>query len=231
MINERRNQEYRVKRMAKQPSTIGASTYQRIKRDIIFGELQPGSKLKLDALKERYSASLSTLRETLNRLASDGFVEAPEQRGFLVTPVSREDLTEISELRVLLECHALELSIANGDTDWEGNLVAAHHKLHLMEQQLLKGDDSEKETWKRYDWEFHQAMIAACNSKNLLSLHSIIYDKYLRYQMLVLTYRGEEAVKEHKGMFDAALARDADTAKKLLEDHIRNGLAHTLEAM
>ena len=74
--------------MAKQPSTIGASTYQRIKRDIIFGELQPGSKLKLDALKERYSASLSTLRETLNRLASDGFVEAPEQRGFLVTPVS-----------------------------------------------------------------------------------------------------------------------------------------------
>ncbi len=217
--------------MAKQPSTIGASTYQRIKRDIIFGELQPGSKLKLDALKERYSASLSTLRETLNRLASDGFVEAPEQRGFLVTPVSREDLTEISELRVLLECHALELSIENGDTDWEGNLVAAHHKLHLMEQRLLKGDDSEKETWKRYDSEFHQAMIAACNSKNLLSLHSIIYDKYLRYQMLVLTYRGGVAAKEHKHMFDAALARDANMAKKLLEDHIRNGLAHTLEAM
>ncbi|NOD35379.1 MULTISPECIES: GntR family transcriptional regulator [unclassified Ruegeria] len=217
--------------MAKQPSTIGASTYQRIKRDIIFGELQPGSKLKLDALKERYSASLSTLRETLNRLASDGFVEAPEQRGFLVTPVSREDLIEISELRVLLECHALELSIENGDTDWEGNLVAAHHKLHLMEQRLLKGDDSEKETWKRYDSEFHQAMIAACNSKNLLSLHSIIYDKYLRYQMLVLTYRGEVAAKEHKHMFDAALARDANMAKKLLEDHIRNGLAHTLEAM
>nr|WP_321250817.1 GntR family transcriptional regulator [uncultured Ruegeria sp.] len=217
--------------MAKQPSTIGASTYQRIKRDIIFGELQPGSKLKLDALKERYSASLSTLRETLNRLASDGFVEAPEQRGFLVTPVSREDLIEISELRVLLECHALELSIENGDTDWEGNLVAAHHKLHLMEQRLLKGDDSEKETWKRYDSEFHQAMIAACNSKNLLSLHSIIYDKYLRYQMLVLTYRGEVAAKEHKHMFDAALARDADMAKKLLEDHIRNGLEHTLEAM
>jgi DNA-binding GntR family transcriptional regulator len=32
-------------------------------------------------------------------------------------------------------------------------------------------------------------------------------------------------------MFDAALTRDAGTAKKLLEDHIRNGLAHTLEAM
>ena len=217
--------------MPKSLNVVGASTYQRIKRDIIFGDLAPGSKLKLDALRQRYEASMSTLRETLNRLASEGFVDAKDQRGFFVTPVSREDLLEIASLRVLLECHALRLSIANGDTDWEGNLVAAHHKLHLMEQQLLKGDESEKETWKRYDWEFHQAMIAACNSKNLLSLHSIIYDKYLRYQMLVLTYRGEEAVKEHKGMFDAALARDAGTAKRLLEDHIRNGLTHTLEAM
>ncbi|WP_171178215.1 GntR family transcriptional regulator [Ruegeria sp. HKCCD8929] len=217
--------------MAKAPSTVGASTYQRIKKDIIFGKLEPGSKLKLDTLKDRYAASLSTLRETLNRLASEGFVEAPEQRGFLVTPVSREDLIEIAELRVLLECYALELSVRNGDTDWEGNLVAAHHKLHLTEQQLLRGDESEKETWKRYDWEFHQAMISACNSRNLLSAHSLIYDKYLRYQMLVLTYRGAEAVQEHKDMFDAALARDARKAKSLLEAHIRNGLEHTLNAM
>ena len=217
--------------MPKQYATVGTSTYQRIKRDIIFGALEPGSKLKLEALKERYSASLSTLRETLNRLASAGFVEAPEQRGFFVTPVSPEDLTEITELRVLLECHALEKSIKNGDTDWEGNLVAAHHKLHLMEQRMLTGDQSEKEQWKRYDWEFHFAMIEACNSKNLLSLHSTLYDKYLRYQMLVLTYRGEEASIEHKAMFDAALARDAEKAKRLLEEHIRNGLDHTLEAM
>jgi len=45
--------------------------------------------------------------------------------------------------------------IANGDTDWQGNLIAAHHKLHLMEQKMLAGDDSQKEDWKRYDWEFH----------------------------------------------------------------------------
>ena len=51
-----------------------------IKSDIITGALRPGKKLKLDALKVQYSASVSTLRETLNRLASDGFVEVPEQR-------------------------------------------------------------------------------------------------------------------------------------------------------
>lgn len=217
--------------MTQQFATVGSSTYQRIKRDIIFGELEPGAKLKLDTLKQRYSASLSTLRETLNRLASAGFVEAPEQRGFFVTPVSPEDLTEITELRVLLECYALEKSIQYGDTDWEGNLVAAHHKLHLIEQRMMSGDHSEKEQWKRYDWEFHFAMIEACNSKNLLSLHSTLYDKYLRYQMLVLTYRGEEAVVEHRAMFEAALARDAEKAKRLLEEHIRLGLEHTLAAM
>lgn len=215
--------------MNKHISTVGSNTYQRIKHDIIYGELEPGSKLKLDGLKTRYAASLSTLREMLSRLASEGFVAAEEQRGFFVTPVSREDLIEITNLRVLLECSAVKESIENGDADWEGNLVAAHHKLHLMEQKMLNGDETEKETWKHYDREFHLVMIQACNSRNLLDIHATIYDKYLRYQMLVLTYRGQEAVDEHKAMFDAALARNAKLAQELLEKHIRKGVEHTLE--
>lgn len=217
--------------MSQSAPTVGSSTYERIKHDIIFGELAPGAKLKLDGLRDRYAASVSTLRETLNRLASEGFVQAAEQRGFFVRPVSVEDLTEIAELRILLECSALETSIACGDADWEGNLVAAHHKLHLIEQKMLDGDVTQKELWKRYDWEFHQALIQACNSQNLLSLHGTIFDKYLRYQMLVLTYRGADAVLEHKTMFDAALARDTAKAKAALEAHIRLGLEHTLAAM
>ena len=209
--------------MAKSLNEVGASTYQRIKRDVIFGDLAPGTKLKLDGLRQRYSASMSTLRETLNRLASEGFVDAQDQRGFFVTPVSREDLTEIADLRVLLECHALRLSVEYGDTDWEGNLVAAHHKLHLMEQKMSSGDDSQKEDWKRYDWEFHNALIQACGSRNLLSLHAVLYDKYLRYQMLVLTYRGQEAVEEHRDMFEAALDRNVDRAAQIPENPHRKG--------
>ena len=132
--------------MANSRNPVGASTYQRIKRDIIFGALAPASKLKLDGLRDRYSASMSTLRETLNRLASEGFVDARDQRGFFVTPISGDDLIEIANLRMLLECHALRLSVVSGNTDWEGNLVAAHHKLHLMEKKLLGGDESQKRT-------------------------------------------------------------------------------------
>ena len=95
---------------------------------------------------------------------------------------------------------------------------------------MISGDESAKETWKRYDCEFHQALISACNSTNLLSLHAVLYDKYLRYQMSVLTHRGAEAVKEHKTMFDAALKRDASKAQEFLEKHIVRGLKHTLKA-
>lgn len=217
--------------MTRLSNTVGTSTYERVKRDIIFGKLEPGSKLKLDNLRERYGASVSTLREILNRLTSEGFVLAPEQRGFFVTAVSKDDLIEVANLRILLECSALETSIASGDPEWEGRLVAAHHKLHLMEQKMIGGDQSEKELWKRYDWEFHQALISACNSTNLLSLHSTIFDKYLRYQMLVLTYRGAKATEEHRTILDAALARDAKTAISVLKTHVQEGLAHTLSAM
>ena len=216
--------------MDEKHSTIGSATYQRIKHDIIFGKLAPGSKLKLDGLRERYEASMSTLRETLSRLASEGFVAAEEQRGFFVTVVSKDDFVEIANLRILLECHALQLSLQNGDTDWEGNLVAAHHKLHLLEKKMLMGDETQKEDWKRYDSEFHLAMIQACGSANLLALHSILFDKYLRYQMLVLTHRGQEAVDEHKQMLDAAIERDSDGASSVLKTHIEKGLENALKA-
>jgi len=216
--------------MTKSLNAVGASTYQSIKRDIIFGDLAPASKLKLETLRKNYNASMSTLRETLNRLASEGFVDALDQRGFFVTPISKEDLIEVANLRVLLECHALKLSINNGDTDWEGNLVSAHHKLSSMEQKMLSGDDSQKEDRKRYDWEFHLALIEACGSRNLISLHSVLFDKYLRYLVLMLTYRGQEAADEHKKMFEAALDRNVEAATKILREHIEKGLEHTLAA-
>ncbi len=217
--------------MSQSLNVVGSATYQRIKRDIIFGELAPASRLKLDKLRERYGASVSTLRETLNRLASEGFVDAQDQRGFFVTPTSRNDLIEIANLRILLECHALRLSVEKGNTDWEGNVVSAYHKLNLIENKLHAGDESLKEDWKRYDWEFHLALIEACGSRNLLSLHSVLYDKYLRYQMLVLTYRGEDAIDEHRDIVNAALERDVDLAAESLRLHIQVGLEHTLEVL
>ena len=87
--------------MGKHQNTVGSSTYEKIKNDIIFGQLVPGSKLKLELIKSQYEASVSTLRETLNRLASEGFVLAEEQRGFYVTEVYQKELIEIAENALL----------------------------------------------------------------------------------------------------------------------------------
>ena len=210
--------------------SISENAYRQIRTDILFGRLHPGEKLKLDRLKAHYGASVSTLRELLNRLASEGLVVAEGQRGFEVAPVSVDNLREIAALRHLLESYALELSFAAGDIDWEGRVVAAHHKLHQMERRMAEGDRTITRAWKQYDWEFHQALISACGSTVLMDTHASIFDKYLRYQMLSLTYRGQVAADEHRQMLEAALSRDSATAKSVLKKHVEAGVEHGLAA-
>ncbi|TWF50089.1 GntR family transcriptional regulator [Neorhizobium alkalisoli] len=208
--------------------TVAESGYRQIRADILFGRLLPGQKLKLENLKGAYDTSVSTLREILNRLTSEGLVVAEGQKGFVVTPISVTDLKEIAALRLLLEEHALEQSFEQGDVEWEAKLVSAHYKLARMEEAMASGDTSHAEDWKRYDWEFHQALIAACGSRLLMETHSSVFDKYLRYQMVALSYRGGVAEQEHKQLLEAALQRDSATAKKILQRHIQGGVEHAL---
>src|SRR5215212_1794206 len=145
-------------RAAAQPSTPGELAYRRIRADILFGRLPPGRKLKLDRLREDYTASVSTLREILSRLSSEKLVVAEGQRGFEVAPVSAKNLKEIAGLRQLLEGTALEQSFQQGDVEWEARVVGAHHKLGLMEERMEAGDRGATVLWKQYDWQFHQAL-------------------------------------------------------------------------
>lgn len=208
--------------------TVGERTYRRIRSDIIFGRLAPGQRLRLERLSAQYETSIATLRELLNRLLVEGLIVAEGQRGFEVTPVSADHWNEIAQMRELLECHALRQSFENGDVEWEGRVVAAHHKLSTLERKLLAGDRSETEAWKRYDWEFHQALISACGSRELMETHGAVFDKYLRYQVLALTDRGDIAAREHRQLMQAALKREAGKAAEVLKAHINGGVEHAL---
>ena len=199
---------------------VGEKTYRRIRTDIVFGKLAPGAKLKLDRLRVDYGASVSTLRELLSRLVSEGLVVAEGQRGFEVAPVSTQGFREIAELRLLLERYAMKQSFAAGDMEWEGRVVSAHHKLARIERKLQAGEQADSETWKRYDFEFHHALISACGSETLLDAHAPVYDKYLRYLMIAGIHRGEIAAREHQTLLDCALRRDAATAIDILKVHI-----------
>jgi DNA-binding GntR family transcriptional regulator len=209
--------------------TPGESAYRRIRHDIIFGQLAPRSRLKLDQLKGPYNASISTLREILFRLSAEGLVIAEGQRGFEVAPVSQQDFREIAAMRQLLEIHAMRESFQRGDVDWEGEVMAAHHKLARMEEHMLAGGRTGAETWKRYDWEFHHALIAACGSTTLLAAHARIFDQYLRYQIIAVIFRGKEAADEHRRLLQHAIDRDHEAAAIVLAQHIGACVQHTLE--
>ena len=186
-----------VERIEEQEA-VGDDGYRRIRTDIVFGRLRPGQKLRLDGLKEDYGVSVSTLREILNRLAAEGFVLAEGRRGFEVAPVSVENLKELAELRLLLETHAMGVSFANADVEWEGRVVSAHHKLASTDR-LMENGLGELEQWKRYDGEFHQALISNCGSRTLMEMHALVFDKYFRYQMVAFSYRGSEPAAAAQG--------------------------------
>jgi DNA-binding GntR family transcriptional regulator len=209
-------------------TSIADRAYDRIRADIVFGRLAPGLRLRLDRLAEAYGASVSTLREILSRLSSEGLVIAEGQRGFRVSPVSPAGFEDVAAMRLLLETYALPLSFAAGDLEWESRVVAAHHKLAFMERRMLAGDQKETELWKRYDREFHQSLIEACSSQTLLDLYGDVFDQYLRYQMVAVVFRGEIAAEEHRTLLDCALTRNADRACAVLARHVNGCVSYTL---
>lgn len=207
--------------------TIGDDGYRRIRSDIVLARLQPGQRLRLDGLRETYGVSVSTLREILSRLASEGLVLAEGRRGFEVAPVSIENLKELAELRLLLEGHAMETSFGSADMEWEGRVVSAHHKLAATERSMSSGN-YEPGQWKRYDSEFHRALISNCGSQTLMDAHAGVFDKYFRYQMIALNYRGEEPAHQHQALLDCALERDAVRARSILAAHVGGCVEHAI---
>ena len=210
-------------------TSIADRAYDRIRADIVFGRLKPGVRLRLDRLATEYGASVSTLREILSRLSSEGLVVAEGQRGFRAAPVSPAGFEDVAAMRLLLETYALPLSFAAGDLEWESRVVAAHHKLAFMERRMIAGGQDGTELWKRYDREFHQSLIEACGSQTLLDLDGGVFDQYLRYQMVAVVFRGEIAAEEHRILLDCALARDAGKACEVLARHVNGCVTYTLE--
>src|SRR4029077_7758475 len=208
--------------------SVSEKAYRQIRTDLIVGKLVPNETLILERLREDYGASVGTLRELLSRLVSEGLVVAEGQRGFEGGAISAGNRREIAGLRLLLESHALKQSFRAGDIDWEGRVVAAYHKLCAIEKKLLSGARADPETWKRYDFEFHQALISACGSNALMETHAPVYDKYLRYQMIAGIFRGEIAAREHRSLLECALARDSQRACEILTVHIEACVDYTL---
>ena len=202
-------------------ATRATSLYDQLRADLLGGELEPASKLAIEALAERYATSATPLREALNRLVSDGLVERREQRGFVVAGISEQDLAEITQARCWLEAIALRESMAAHSTAWEEALVLAHHRLARTPRSLSDSQFEDNPDWEPLHRAFHRALISGCGSRWLLSFCEQLADQHHRYRRLSAprAFAKREVKSEHQQLLEAALEGRADEAVALLCQH------------
>lgn len=209
-------------------TTLSEQMYQRLRADIVKGILRPEQPLRLDALKKTYCAGFSPLREALTRLQAERLVTSVPLKGFVVTPVSLDQMWDTIETRILIETRALRQAIARGDDGWEAAIVGSLHGLGKQVARiaaLADPTDDDLQALELRHHGFHRALIAGCGSDWLLDLSETLHvatERY-RYPSLMRT-RGRPArdvQAEHESLAKAALARDADHAAALLDAHFR----------
>ena len=74
------------------------------------------------------------------------------------------------------------------------------------------------------------AVISNCGSQVMIETHAAVFDRYFRYQMLALHYRGEEPARQHSALLECALKRDGRRARTVLTEHISSCVEHALAA-
>lgn len=216
-----------VDALGEPPKTLVEGAYRQLRRDIIEGRLPPGSRLRVEHLKDDYGVGAGTLREALALLVSDTLVITQGQRGFHVAAISLLDFEDLTNTRVLLETEALRQSIVNGDDEWEGKLLAAFHRLSKAEEKLASDSEAAANEWEERNRVFHETLISACASNWIHHFLGILYRQSERYRRLSLSHSTlpRDIHAEHTAIFDAALARKSDVACGLLADHIRATLS------
>lgn len=193
-----------------------------LRQAILDGELIPGSRLRVEALRAQFGVGSSTVREALSRLLIENLVTTEGQRGFHVASISIEDFREIAEMRMLLESKAVRESILKGDDEWEARVVGAHHRLAKIETAMPGREVASVGEWEARNRDFHDALISACSNRWLRNFRDILYNHSVRYIRICITDRTvpRDVRAEHQGIFDSVISRDLELAEKLTREHI-----------
>jgi GntR family transcriptional regulator, carbon starvation induced regulator len=207
--------------------TIGEAVYGKLKSDIVGCVLMPNERLRFDALRRRYRTSVSSLREALSRLITEGLVMVESHKGARVAGVWEDDLADLVRVRKVIETQAIQRAIECGDDRWEADIVAAFH----LYEASLKGKSQRRagdaERIARHN-RFHSALLAACDSPRLLTIRGVLYAQAERYLMLgfrMARLDDEKVMAEHERLMAAVLARKPRLACALVEDHIERAAA------
>ncbi|WOH63723.1 GntR family transcriptional regulator [Bradyrhizobium sp. BWA-3-5] len=186
---------------------------EQLRREILDGQYEAGEQLRQEELADKFGTSRIPVREALRQLEAEGLIALHPNRGAVVASLSWEDINELMEIRIALECRALRLAVPNMiENDFE------------VAERLLRSYDEQKDPkkWGLMNWQFHESLYAPCNFPKLLSMVELNYGHvslFVRTQVSLATGK-EQPQKEHYAILEACRNDDVDRAVKLLEDHI-----------
>ncbi len=203
--------------------TLSGAAYARLRRDILEGALSPGQKLRIEDACARTGATSTPVREALNQLAMEGFVERREQRGFVVADVSEAELRELTDTRCWVEAIALREAIAHRTQEWEEGVALAFHRLARTERSTDPAAFRENPAWEAAHMNFHAALIATCPSRFMIDFCRRLSDHAARYRRLAMSaaYPRRDVTSEHRALMEAAIDGRLQDAEAALIQHYR----------
>ncbi|KAB5625418.1 GntR family transcriptional regulator [Pseudomonas putida] len=202
-------------------TSVTQSTYELLRDDLLSCRIRPGERLNIRELSLRLSINAAALREALSRLTADGLVVAEPLKGFRSAPISADDLTDLSKMRVEVENMCIRESLAHGELAWESQLIGAFHLLKRMDSSI-GADGSTSSEWREAHHAFHEAIVGACTNSWMLKVRSMLFLQNSRYRNLSISLTNDtrDLEAEHLALLEAALERDVDRTCSLMTQHI-----------
>jgi len=216
--------------------TKASAVLTSLRHDIISGVYQPGTKLQMEALKERYGVGYSPLREALFQLTTSGLVTIEDHCGFSVTPLSRDELNDLYRTRMMLEMQALDLAITHGDDSWEADVLASWHRFskYLMSVQKNK---IQPEISNDLQADYFYQLTKACQSPWLMKISQLLFDQSERYRYACLNANRtnkkmiSDYINENASLVAAVIKRDKKQAAGILKSLWNNSLTSIADTL
>ncbi|MCC6203580.1 MAG: GntR family transcriptional regulator [Hyphomicrobiales bacterium] len=210
--DKREGTEFRV------PDIIAKDLARHIEDQIIFGDLQPNTRLVEEEIVQRYNVSRSPVREALRALEQEGLAIRESRRGVWVSPLALEDLEEVYTCRIVLEGLATELAAQNHS---ERDLEAIKSTFATLETTRNANDMRE---FFRTNLALSGRIHSAANNKTLKRLLGSVGKQSLRYRYLAYSHAPEmmsASVEGNREIIAAIEKRNARHARILMEDLIQ----------
>ncbi len=198
--------------------SLTSAVADKLRDQIIRGEIPEGAQLRQDAIATQYQVSRIPVREALRQLDAEGLIAIVPNRGAIVPALSPDDIEELFSLRALLEPEVLKLSVPRlRDEDFlEADAVLREYVSELQREDHLSA-------WGRLNWQFHSILYSRANQPRFMAIIRNVNnsgERYTRLQ-LYLTHGMKRANEEHHQILEFCRQHDVTQACKLLRQHIQ----------